>query len=71
VPRPSVSWSKKKHKTHSNVQTRVTLSSEDSSSDGEVQSTPKGFVPTKPLVGMVFESHEAALANYRTHWFLS
>jgi hypothetical protein len=34
---------------HSNLQLGVTLSSEDSGSDGEVQSIPEGFAPQKPF----------------------
>jgi hypothetical protein len=58
-----VSCLKKKCKTYSNVQTGTTLSSEENGSDGEVQSTPEGFVPATPFVGMVFESHLDAQAH--------
>ncbi|KAM0871245.1 hypothetical protein ACQ4PT_039493 [Festuca glaucescens] len=55
------------HATHSGARTGVTLSSEDSGSDEEVQSTPEGFVPKTPFVGMVFDTLEAALADYNRY----
>ena len=51
----------------SGVRTGVTLSSEDSGSDGEVQSTPEGFVPKTPFVGMKFDTVEAALVHYNKY----
>ena len=36
---------------HSGARTGLMLSSEESGSDGEVQSTPEGFVPKTPCVG--------------------
>jgi hypothetical protein len=47
--------------------TGVTLSSEESGSGGEVQSTPEGFVPKIPYVGMVFDSLEDALLRYNRY----
>jgi hypothetical protein len=38
----------------SSFHTGVTLSSEESDGEGEVQSTPKGVAPKTPYVGMVF-----------------
>jgi hypothetical protein len=52
---------------HSVVCTGVTLSSEESGSDGEVQSTPEGFVPKTPFLGMMFDSLEDALAHYNRY----
>ena len=49
------------------MRTGVTLSSEDSGSDGEVQSTPEGFVPKMPFVGMKFDTVEAALVHYNKY----
>jgi hypothetical protein len=45
----------------------VTLSSEESGSDGEVQSTPEGYVPQKPFVGMIFDSLNPSLAHYNRY----
>jgi hypothetical protein len=52
---------------HSNLRSGVTLSSEESGSDGEVQSTPEGYVPQKPFVGMIFDSLNASLAHYKRY----
>jgi hypothetical protein len=49
---------------HSAVQTDVTLSNEDNGGEAEVQSTPEGFAPKTPYVGMVFDSFDAALTHY-------
>ena len=54
-------------RTRSDAVTGVTLSSEESGSDGEVQSTPEGCVPKTPYVGMVFDSDDAALIHYNRY----
>jgi hypothetical protein len=41
-----------------------TVTTEDNGSDGEVQSTPEGFAPTKPYTGMKFDTWEAAKMHY-------
>jgi hypothetical protein len=38
----------------------VTLTSEDNGEEGEVQSTPEGFSPKTPFLGMI-DTWEAAL----------
>ncbi|CAM0883368.1 unnamed protein product [Alopecurus aequalis] len=46
----------------------VTLSTENSDSEGEeVQSTPEGFAPRTPFLGMKFDSHEEALSHYNRY----
>ncbi|KAM0831333.1 hypothetical protein ACQ4PT_065626 [Festuca glaucescens] len=55
-----------RYRCHLNLEC-VTLSSEESGSDGEVQSTPEGLVPKVPFVGMVFDSVEAALVHYNRY----
>ncbi|CAM0955547.1 unnamed protein product [Alopecurus aequalis] len=50
--------------------TGVTLPTDDSGSDGEVQSTPEGFeafVPKTPFLGMKFDSHEEAHYHYNRY----
>ena len=47
--------------------TGQTLSSEESGSDGEVQSTPEGFAPRKPYLGMKFDTSEAAKVHYNRY----
>ena len=47
--------------------TGQTLSSAESGSDGEVQSTPEGFAPKTPYIGMLFDSPEAALLHYNRY----
>ncbi|XP_071676991.1 protein FAR1-RELATED SEQUENCE 5-like [Lolium perenne] len=47
--------------------TGQTLSSEESGSDGEVQSTPEGFAPRKPYLGMKFDTWEAAKVHYNRY----
>jgi hypothetical protein len=44
-----------------------TVTTEDSGSDGEVQSTPEGFAPTKPYIGMKFDTWEAAKMHYNQY----
>ncbi|KAM0899635.1 hypothetical protein ACQ4PT_021157 [Festuca glaucescens] len=51
----------------SRFHTGVTLPSEDSGDEGEVQSTPEGLAPRTPFVGMVFDSMEAALSHYNRY----
>lgn len=53
--------------SRSGARTGITLSSEDSGSDGDVQSTPKGVIPKTPYVGMVFYSRNAALVHYNRY----
>jgi hypothetical protein len=53
--------------SHSNLRSGVTLSSEDSGSDDEVQSTPEGFAPQKPFVGMIFDTLTACLTHYKRY----
>jgi hypothetical protein len=48
---------------HSGARTGVTLSNDESGGKGEVQSTPEGFVPKTPFVGMVFDSLDASLVH--------
>ena len=48
-------------------ETAGTLSSAESDSDGEVQSTPEGFVPKTPYLGMLFDSPESALLHYNRY----
>ncbi|KAM0824299.1 hypothetical protein ACQ4PT_070290 [Festuca glaucescens] len=67
VPSHSSVPSNSAHATHSGAWTGVTLSSEDSGSDDEVQSTLEGFVPKTPFVGMMFDTIEAALAHYNRY----
>ncbi|KAM0928908.1 hypothetical protein ACQ4PT_001957 [Festuca glaucescens] len=67
VPSHSTVPSHSAHATHSGAWTCVTLSSEDSGSYDEVQSTPEGFVPKTPFVGMMFDTLEAALAHYNRY----
>lgn len=57
------------HAGLSDVQTGVTLSTDDSGNEGEaeVQSTPEGYVPRTPFVGMMFESRDAALMHYNRY----
>jgi hypothetical protein len=43
------------------------LSREDSGGEAEVQSTPNGFAPKTPYVGMVFDSFDAALSHYNIY----
>ena len=43
------------------------MSSAESGSDGEVQSTPEGFVPKTPYISMIFDSPEAALLHYNRY----
>jgi hypothetical protein len=45
----------------------VTLSSEDSGCDSEVQSTPEGFAPQKPFVGMIFDTLTTCLTHYNRY----
>ncbi|CAM0909987.1 unnamed protein product [Alopecurus aequalis] len=47
--------------------TGQTLSSAESGSDGEVQSTPEGFVAKTPYLGMIFETPELALQHYNRY----
>ena len=47
--------------------TGQTLSSAESGSDGEVQSTTEGFVPKTPYIGMIFDSPEVALLHYNRY----
>ncbi|KAM0860125.1 hypothetical protein ACQ4PT_046774 [Festuca glaucescens] len=67
VPSHSSVPSNSARATHSGARTGVTISSEDSGSDDEVQSTPEGFVPKTPFVGMMFDTLEAALAHYNRY----
>ena len=53
--------------TDTGAPTGHTLSSEDSGSDGEVQSTPEGFAPQKPYVGIKFDTWEAAKVHYNRY----
>lgn len=46
-------------------ETGQTLSSAESDSDCEVQSTLEGFVLKTPFLGMLFDSPEAALLHYK------
>ena len=47
--------------TDTGAPTGHTLSSEDSGSDGEVQSTPEGFAPQKPFLGMKLDRKSTRL----------
>ena len=55
------------HEGEAGEATGQTLSSAESGSDGEVQSTPEGFVPKTPYIGMIFDSPEAALLHYNRY----
>lgn len=52
---------------HSGARTGVTLSSEDSGGEDEVRSTPEGYVPKTPFVGMMFDSEDATLVHYNRY----
>ncbi|XP_071674439.1 protein FAR1-RELATED SEQUENCE 5-like [Lolium perenne] len=51
----------------SRAQTGVTLSSEESDGEAEVESTPEGYVPKVPFVGMMFDTPELALQHYNRY----
>lgn len=53
--------------TDTGAATGNTLSSEHSGSDSEVQSTPEGFTPRTPYVGMKFDTWEAAKMHYNRY----
>ncbi|KAM0861511.1 hypothetical protein ACQ4PT_045853 [Festuca glaucescens] len=67
VAAPSAAPSGSGPNPKSNAHTGVTLSSEDSGSDGEVQSTPEGLVPKVPFVGMMFDSVDVAMVHYNRY----
>ncbi|KAM0907816.1 hypothetical protein ACQ4PT_015881 [Festuca glaucescens] len=49
------------------ARTSVTLSSEESDGEAEVESTPEGYVLKIPFVGMLFDSPELALQHYNRY----
>nr|XP_051202028.1 protein FAR1-RELATED SEQUENCE 5-like [Lolium perenne] len=51
----------------SRARTGVTLSSEESDGEAEVESTPEGYVPKVPFVGMMFDTPELALQHYNRY----
>ncbi|KAM0848920.1 hypothetical protein ACQ4PT_054067 [Festuca glaucescens] len=65
--------SNNEQQAQSHAHTGVTLSSEESDGEAEVESTPKGCIPKVPFVGMFFDSPELALQHYNRYahhiWF--
>jgi hypothetical protein len=53
--------------TDTGAPTGHTISTEDSGSDGEVQSTPEDLTQQKPYVGMRFDSWEATQIHYNRY----
>ncbi|KAK1608726.1 hypothetical protein QYE76_032399 [Lolium multiflorum] len=51
----------------SRARTGVTLSSEESDGEAEVESTPEGYVPKVPFVGMMFDTPDLALQHYNRY----
>ncbi|XP_051197455.1 uncharacterized protein [Lolium perenne] len=51
----------------SRAQTGVTLSSEETDGEAEVESTPEGYVPKVPFVGMMFDTPDLALQHYNIY----